>query len=183
MELRPWKRIKELERQLTRTGDHLVEAQGDKDELKAIIEQLNQRVDSLGEDITRIQASASQEINATEFIHKARIAELEGALDLGIRTIEDQDRRMTRLIDSGNRIARAYVELKAKSEAAAPSEVAGDKAANFLDIVFEPMMGEPGLKFVEVENTEGQSINVGEWLKDPRGFNILRIPAHEVATR
>lgn len=51
-----------------------------------------------------------------------------------------------------------------------------EKAPDFIDVTFE---GEsPNLLFVDVHNSEGKSINVGEWQKtDEDGFTALRIPS------
>lgn len=47
---------------------------------------------------------------------------------------------------------------------------------SYIDIVFDGPPGpEPGC-FVEVENSEGVSINTGEWKQRPDGYWALRIP-------
>lgn len=52
-------------------------------------------------------------------------------------------------------------------------------AADFIDIVFEPMEfaagEEPDMVFVEVEDSNGASINVGEWIERGDGYWALRI--------
>lgn len=50
-------------------------------------------------------------------------------------------------------------------------------AENFIDIVFDgPPSNESG-RFVEVENPQGQSISVGEWIDRGDGLWALRIPS------
>lgn len=51
--------------------------------------------------------------------------------------------------------------------------------AQTIDIVFDGSPGPVAGRFVEVENTEGASVGVGEWIDRGDGFWALRI---EVAT-
>ena len=48
----------------------------------------------------------------------------------------------------------------------------------FIDIVFDGPPGPEAGRFVEVENSEGRSISIGEWIKRPDGFWALRFPAN-----
>jgi len=45
-----------------------------------------------------------------------------------------------------------------------------------IDIVFDGPPGPEAGRFVEVENMEGESIKVGEWVKREDGYWVLRIP-------
>jgi len=46
----------------------------------------------------------------------------------------------------------------------------------YIDIVFEGPPGPEGGMFVEVENDEGASIRLGDWVDRKDGFWVLRIP-------
>jgi hypothetical protein len=46
----------------------------------------------------------------------------------------------------------------------------------YIDIVFDGPPSMPAPRFVEVENDEGESIKVGEWIERPDGLWVLRIP-------
>jgi len=55
---------------------------------------------------------------------------------------------------------------------------------DFIDVVFEEKpglvhragQGPPIMEFVEVENPEGKSISIGEWIEREDGYWVLRIP-------
>ncbi len=60
------------------------------------------------------------------------------------------------------------IEIGVLGSSPAPEE-------NYIDIVFDgPPEAVPG-RFVEVENKEGMSISVGDWVERPDGFWALRI--------
>jgi len=44
-----------------------------------------------------------------------------------------------------------------------------------INIVFDAPPGPTSGRFIEVENDEGESINIGEWLQRPDGLWSLRI--------
>jgi len=44
-----------------------------------------------------------------------------------------------------------------------------------IDIVFADVEGSPDCTFVEVEDDRGYSVRVGEWIKRPDGYSVLRI--------
>jgi hypothetical protein len=46
---------------------------------------------------------------------------------------------------------------------------------SYIDIVFDGPPSHESGRFVEVENAEGRSIHVGEWLQRPDGYWVLRI--------
>jgi hypothetical protein len=50
----------------------------------------------------------------------------------------------------------------------------------YIDIVFDGEPGAKGPRFVEVENNEGQSIRIGEWIKRQDGYWVLRINWTEI---
>lgn len=51
----------------------------------------------------------------------------------------------------------------------------------FIDIVFDGPPGPVCGRFVEVENSEGHSISVGEWVERADGYWVLRLyPAKEI---
>jgi hypothetical protein len=56
-------------------------------------------------------------------------------------------------------------------------EQAAEDAAKLkrMDIVFQEVPGTPDLLFVEVEDGDGKSVKVGEWVKREDGFWALRI--------
>lgn len=54
---------------------------------------------------------------------------------------------------------------------APPADVVGP----FIDIVFDGPPSHDGGRFVEVENHEGKSISVGQWIKRVDGYWALRI--------
>ena len=45
-----------------------------------------------------------------------------------------------------------------------------------VDIVFDGPPGHKSGRFVEVENEEGASVSVGEWVERDDGFWVLRMP-------
>ena len=48
--------------------------------------------------------------------------------------------------------------------------------SDYIDIVFDgPPANESG-RFIEVEDSNGNSISIGEWIHRPDGFWALRIP-------
>lgn len=51
----------------------------------------------------------------------------------------------------------------------------------YFDVVFDGPPGHEAGRFVEVENSEGISIRVGEWLQRPDGYWALRIRGYPVA--
>lgn len=52
----------------------------------------------------------------------------------------------------------------------------------FFDIVFDgPVGAMRGPRYVEVEDPDGQGIRIGEWLKRPDGYNVLRVPGPSAA--
>jgi hypothetical protein len=55
--------------------------------------------------------------------------------------------------------------------------VAGEVAMDYIDIVFDGPPGPAAPRFVEVEDSQGRSINYGEWVQRPDGYWALRIPA------
>ena len=52
-----------------------------------------------------------------------------------------------------------------------------------IDIVFDGPPGPVTGRFVEVENEEGKSISVGEWVEREDGYWVLRIPGVETNDR
>ena len=50
----------------------------------------------------------------------------------------------------------------------------------YVDIVFDGPPGPESGRFVEVENAHGRSINLGEWIKRPDGFWVLRLTSEQV---
>lgn len=51
--------------------------------------------------------------------------------------------------------------------------------SKYIDIVFDGPPGPTCGRFVEVEDEFGKSINFGEWVERPDGWNVLRIPDSE----
>ena len=49
--------------------------------------------------------------------------------------------------------------------------------SSYVDIVFDGPPGPDSGRFVEVENANGRSIRLGEWVARPDGLWALRIPA------
>lgn len=52
---------------------------------------------------------------------------------------------------------------------------------DYIDIVFDGPPGPTAGSFVEVEDSEGRSISIGEWLQRPDGYWVLRISPDQVA--
>jgi hypothetical protein len=51
---------------------------------------------------------------------------------------------------------------------------------SFIDIVFDGPPGPESGRFVEVEDSSGRSIKIGEWLQRNDGYWVLRFnPMHE----
>ena len=73
-----------------------------------------------------------------------------------------------------NELRSPYPEdLKAAREA--PEEYE-EPSLGDVDIVFDGPPDQEAGRFVEVENHEGSSINIGTWVHRPDGFWVLRIP-------
>ena len=49
-----------------------------------------------------------------------------------------------------------------------------------VDVVFDGPPGHVAGRFVEVENSDGQSVRVGEWVQRPDGYWVLRMPVSKV---
>ncbi len=49
-----------------------------------------------------------------------------------------------------------------------------------IDIVFDGPPSQPG-RFVEVENMQGRSVSVGQWIHRADGYWVLRLTARTVA--
>ncbi len=47
--------------------------------------------------------------------------------------------------------------------------------SKYIDIVFDGPPSMPAPRFVEVENDKGEGISVGEWIKRPDGYWVLRL--------
>lgn len=47
---------------------------------------------------------------------------------------------------------------------------------SYVDIVFDGPPSAQAGRFVEVENPQGESVKVGEWIERPDGYWVLRIP-------
>lgn len=58
---------------------------------------------------------------------------------------------------------------------ALPPVQVGEHVGPYFDVVFAPVEASPDLTFVEVEDPDGRSIRVGEWVNDGR-YQRLRIP-------
>src|ERR1700727_2674026 len=54
--------------------------------------------------------------------------------------------------------------------------VAEARSRTYVDIVFDGPAGREGGRFVEVEDPDGESIRIGEWVTRPDGYHALRIP-------
>lgn len=46
----------------------------------------------------------------------------------------------------------------------------------YIDVVFDGPPGNESGRFVEVEDSKGSSINIGEWIHRPDGYWVLRFP-------
>jgi hypothetical protein len=46
----------------------------------------------------------------------------------------------------------------------------------YVDIVFDKLPGPDGCRFIEVEDSDGRGISLGEWVERPDGLAALRIP-------
>jgi hypothetical protein len=49
---------------------------------------------------------------------------------------------------------------------------------DYIDIVFDGPPSPEGTRFVEVEDSQGKSINFGEWVQWPDRYWALRIPPY-----
>jgi hypothetical protein len=54
---------------------------------------------------------------------------------------------------------------------------------DYIDLVFDGPPGPEGCRFVEVENSSGRSIRIGEWVQRPNGTWALRLWAADLARR
>jgi len=55
------------------------------------------------------------------------------------------------------------------------------KTTHFIDIVFDGPPSHKSGRFIEVENEQGASVGVGEWIDRKDGFWALRIPRRDHA--
>jgi hypothetical protein len=53
-------------------------------------------------------------------------------------------------------------------------------ANDYIDIVFDGPPSHESGRFVEVENSAGESIRIGEWVERPDGYWALRIPTNQL---
>lgn len=51
----------------------------------------------------------------------------------------------------------------------------------YFDIVLQAVPDTPDYTFVEIENDQGNSIRLGEWVKRPDGFSAIRIPIEAIS--
>ena len=51
---------------------------------------------------------------------------------------------------------------------------------DFIDIVFDQLPGPDGARLIEVENPEGASIAIGEWVTRKDGYAALRIKKGDI---
>lgn len=51
-----------------------------------------------------------------------------------------------------------------------------ENSAEYIDIVFDGLPDAEGPRFIEIEDQNGASIQIGEWVKRPDGYHALRIP-------
>jgi hypothetical protein len=58
-----------------------------------------------------------------------------------------------------------------------PEPLFGSHYGEHVDVVFDGPPGPEAGRFVEVENDQGRSIRLGEWVERPDGYWALRIPA------
>lgn len=70
--------------------------------------------------------------------------------------------------------SRAQVE---RALASAGGVDPGPPRSQTIDIVFDGPPGHQAGRFVEVENQQGASIRVGEWVHRPDGYWVLRLEA------
>ena len=54
-----------------------------------------------------------------------------------------------------------------------------DPKNSFIDVVFDGPPGPEAGRFVELENSRGESISPGEWVHRPDGYWALRLPSRE----
>lgn len=50
-----------------------------------------------------------------------------------------------------------------------------DLPGPYFDVVFDGPPGHESGRFVEVENSEGVSVSLGEWIERPDGYWVLRV--------
>lgn len=51
---------------------------------------------------------------------------------------------------------------------------------NHIDVVFDGPPGHVPGRFIEVENDQGASVNVGEWIQRPDGYWVLRFTPADI---
>lgn len=98
--------------------------------------------------------------------------------DMDDETARYQDMKATLLFIAGcicQEMAetRAVMEQKLKEKATEPTA--------FVDIMFDGPAHKINSHFVEVENDQGASIKIGEWVKRGDGYWVLRIPTAQLA--
>ncbi len=67
-------------------------------------------------------------------------------------------------------------EIRLETAKAGLARARARAAVALVDIVFDGPPGAVPGRFVEVENAEGRSISLGEWIERPDGYWVLRIP-------
>jgi hypothetical protein len=55
------------------------------------------------------------------------------------------------------------------------------KAIEYFDIVFDQPPSPNGCTFIEIETDKGRSFNLGQWLKRPDGYWVIRVGQQDVA--
>lgn len=85
-----------------------------------------------------------------------------------------------KLLESKEAAVRSLVEQEAETHVPCDETSDGvpepiDDEQKFIDVVFDgPPSAESG-RFVEVENAQGQSINIGQWVDRGDGYRVLRL--------
>lgn len=82
----------------------------------------------------------------------------------------EQERRRAELCETATFPGWFVRDLLDMALAASPDRI--------IDIVFDGPPGPEAGRFVEVENLDGESINVGNWVHRTDGYWALRLVAH-----
>lgn len=98
-----------------------------------------------------------------------------------VNTFSAEQCRAALTVPDLQKTVRTAVERRLRALDKERGRVPPPPAPQYIDVVFDAPPGPVAGRFVEVEDAEGRSISVGEWVCRPDGYWALRIRAIRAA--